>query len=116
MIKNITCICCPKGCSLKVDADLKKVEGNTCLKGREYGLSEVINPVRIVTSTARINSTDFRVIPVKTNKPIKKELMFKCIDAINKIDAVCPVYIGDVLIKNVLNTGSDIVSTKTVLK
>ncbi|WP_244833008.1 DUF1667 domain-containing protein [Clostridium sp. BJN0001] len=116
MIKNLICICCPKGCHLKVDTDLKKVEGNSCIKGEEYGINEVTNPVRTVTSTAKINSINFAVIPVKTDKPIKKDLMLKCIKEINKINAKCPVKVGDVLLKDVLETGVNIVASKTILE
>ena len=35
MEKEIICICCPKGCHLKVNADENKVSGNSCERGAE---------------------------------------------------------------------------------
>ena len=53
------------------------------------------------------------MISVKTDKPIPKKLIFKCMEEINKKIAKSHVKIGDILIKNVLGTGSNIVATKT---
>jgi CxxC motif-containing protein len=37
-------------------------------------------------------------------------------DEINKLSLKAPINIGDILIKNVLNTGSNIIATKSVGK
>ena len=45
--RNLTCIGCPMGCALLVEMDGKEiisVTGNTCKKGAEYAVKEVINP------------------------------------------------------------------------
>lgn len=114
MIKELICISCPNGCHLKVDVENNKVTGNTCPKGIEYGINEVTNPVRIITSTMKVENGELPVVPVKTNKPIPKDLNFKCMEEINKTKVKAPVKIGDVLIANVLGTGSDIVATRNV--
>ena len=114
MEKELICICCPKGCHLKVDVEAKNVSGNGCLRGIEYGVNEVTNPVRVITSTVKIEDGELQVVPVKTNKPIPKELNFKCMEEINKIAMIAPVKIGDVVIENVLGTGADIVVTRNI--
>ena len=116
MEKELICICCPKGCHLKVDieAKIEKVSGNGCPRGIEYGINEVTNPERVITSTVKIENGELAVVPVKTNKPIPKGLNFKCMEEINKVSISAPVRIGDVVIENVLDTGVDVVVTRNV--
>lgn len=116
MEKELICICCPKGCHLKVDGTAKNVSGNGCSRGIEYGINEVTNPVRVITSTVKIENGELAVVPVKTNKPIAKGLNFKCMEEINKVVICAPVKIRDVVIENVLGTGVDIVVTRNVKK
>ena len=114
MIKELICISCPMGCHLKVDAENKTVTGNTCKRGEMYGINEVTNPVRVITSTVRVGNGELPVVPVKTNNPSPKGLNFKCMEEINKAVVNAPVKIGDVVIKNVLGTGVDILATRNV--
>ena len=111
-IRELTCIVCPKGCRMKVTIEEKEilsVEGHTCPRGKQYAIDECTNPVRTITTTAR--TADGGVIPVKTAQPIPKELMFDCMQEINKATVTLPAHIGDVVIKNLLNTGVDVIVT-----
>ena len=115
MTKNLTCIICPQGCNIKVEYDngeVKNISGNTCKRGYDYAISEVTNPVRTITSTVKTENGD--IIPVKTSKPIPKELIFKCMEEINKTVAKLPIKIGDIVIKNILDTGVDVIVTRNV--
>lgn len=114
MIKKLICIVCPRGCHLTVDTELEKVEGNTCKRGEVYGLNEVKNPTRIVTSTVKIDNCNNMVVPVKTKEPIPKEMIFDVMKEINKASISLPIKVGDIIIDNILNTGVDVVSTKTI--
>ncbi|MBQ8107951.1 MAG: DUF1667 domain-containing protein, partial [Ruminococcus sp.] len=54
MTKELTCICCPMGCSLTAElknGEVTSVSGNTCKRGEIYAKSELIAPVRVVTTT-----------------------------------------------------------------
>ena len=66
MVRELICIVCPRGCHLKVDSDNLKVSGNGCIRGEKYGVSEVTNPVRTVTSTMKVDNGELKLIPVKT--------------------------------------------------
>jgi len=114
MIKEMVCINCPRGCHLVVDTDTMTVTGNCCLRGKAYGISEVTCPVRTVTSTCKIEGGVIERVSVKTNKPIEKKLIFKCMEEINKVTLKAPVEIGSVIIKNVCGSGADVIATKTV--
>lgn len=114
-MKELICIICPRGCHLKVD-DNNNVTGNFCPRGAKYALEELTHPTRTLTSTVKINSQICDRLPVKTDKPLPKELIFKAMEEINKYIAIPPVHIGDVLIYSVLGTNSNIVATKDILK
>lgn len=113
MIRELTCIVCPMGCSLKVtcgeDGQIEAVTGNTCKRGDEYARAECTNPTRTVTTTVR--STDGGVVPVKTTLPIPKDSVMDCMKLINSCRVQLPIRVGDVIIKGVLGTEADVVAT-----
>lgn len=107
---ELVCIVCPKGCRLTVDEELR-VTGHSCPRGEAYGKEEVLHPVRVVTSTVRVEGGEHRRCPVKTNGEIPKELIF---EAMKTLDAVClksPVQIGRVVVGDVCGTGIDFITT-----
>ena len=53
-------------------------------------------------------------LPVKSNKPLPKERIFDAMEVINKTCAKAPIYIGDVVIKNILGLDVDIIATKDI--
>ena len=116
MDKELICICCPRGCHLKVNIEENKVSGNSCKRGESYGLTEVTNPVRVVTTTVKVNNGELKVLPVKTKGEIPKSLIFQCMDVIKKIEVNAPIKIGDVIIENILDTGIDVVSCRNLKK
>jgi CxxC motif-containing protein len=116
-IKEFVCTVCPNGCILRVETENKNVlniGGNTCKRGEIYGREEAVNPMRILTSTVKVTQGDLPVVSVKTNGRISKSLLFDMIKECNLISVPAPVKIGDVFIKDVLNTGVDIVATKNI--
>lgn len=116
MEKELICICCPRGCHLKVNIEENKVTGNSCKRGESYGLNEVTNPVRVVTTTVKINNGEIDVLPVKTKGEIPKSLIFKCMDVLKNIEVNAPIKIGDIIVENILDTGIDIVSCRNLKK
>ena len=100
--KTLTCIECPLGCTIDVTLDGDKVvsvTGYTCLRGKAYAEAEVVCPKRVVTSTVRAENGE--MIPVKTDKPVKKSEIFQVMEKINKTTCSLPVKIGDVLVENI---------------
>lgn len=115
MTRDLICVSCPLGCPITVEltesGEVTKVTGNTCKRGEKYAISECTNPVRMLTSTMKVNGGSLPVVPVKTSAPIPKGKMFECMEAINNEVVDAPVKIGDVIICNVCDTGVDIVAT-----
>ncbi len=113
MIKNLICIACPIGCRLEIDIDNDyTVTGNQCNRGIDYGKQELISPTRIVTTTVKIKGALHKRLPVKTEQPIPKELIFKCMNEINKVVVISPIKTGDIILENILNTKINVVATR----
>jgi CxxC motif-containing protein len=69
----------------------------------------------VFTTIIRVKgSGKFNVIPVKSNKPIEKDLWIECSKALSRLRVGPPLKIGDVVCKNILNTGIDIVCTRNI--
>jgi CxxC motif-containing protein len=116
--RNLTCIVCPRGCSLTVkfgeNGEIKEILGNACKRGLVYGENECTHPMRTVTSTVRC--ADGSIISVKTVDTVPKERVFEVMAEINK---ACPAYkvkIGDIIIENVLSLGVNVVATSNSAK
>lgn len=109
----LTCIVCPKGCQLKVtledDGKISSVEGYTCKRGLVYAEDECTHPKRTVTSTVKL--ADGTPVAVKTAGAVPKELVFEVMKQINAIRYDGELKIGDVIIKNVCDTGIDVVAS-----
>lgn len=69
---------------------------------------------RIFTSLVRIKGSKYNVVPVKSSEPIDKSLLIECSKAISRIHVGIPIKSGDVICKNILNTGVDIICTKSI--
>lgn len=116
-MKELTCIGCPMGCPVKVEinqGEVVSVTGNTCKRGEVYARKEVTNPTRIVTSTVIVEGGSIAAVSVKTKEDVPKEKIFEVMESLKGIMVQAPVYIGDVIVSNVADTGIDIVATKNV--
>lgn len=98
----LTCIECPQGCSIEVQKEgntVISVTGNSCPRGKIYATNEVICPMRTVTST--VKTSDGKLVPVKTDKPVRKTEIFFVMKKINACVAKIPVKIGDIICENI---------------
>ena len=102
------------GCRLRaIEKDgAYTIEGYSCKRGLEYGLQEMKDPRRNISSTVRIENGFLAALPVKTAAPIPKGMIFQVMEEINKIRVTAPVKTGAVIISNVLHTGINIVATR----
>ncbi len=114
MERHLTCIVCPKGCDLIATLDENgkfiSASGATCKRGLAYAETECTAPTRTVTSTVSVVGGG--VLPVKTDSPIPKELIFEAMKEINAVKAPQETKIGDVLIENICGTKVRLVATQ----
>ncbi len=112
--KELICIVCPKGCHLVIDENLN-VNGNGCNRGIKYGIDELTNPTRMVSSTVVVVNGVISRLPVVTEKPIPKDKVMEVMKEINSVRVEAPIYIKDIIISNILGLGINVLATRDVL-
>lgn len=107
--REMICIMCPMGCHLTVtqNGDDVQVTGNGCNRGVVFAKEEITCPKRIVTTSIKTNNG---VKSCKTTQPVPKSMIFDVMKEIEKLRLEDAKF-GDVVIKNILGTGADIVIT-----
>ncbi len=117
MKKEIICTVCPRGCHIQVEGEgdtIVAVEGYSCKRGLEYGKTEFAHPVRILTTTVKLEGVQNDLLPVRSNQPLPKEKLLDCMAVIRDTKVKLPVMRYDVIVPNICGTGVDIVATKAV--
>ncbi|HBG60615.1 MAG: hypothetical protein A2Y03_00895 [Omnitrophica WOR_2 bacterium GWF2_38_59] len=117
MKKEIICIECPNGCVLSLeikDGEIVNLEGNKCDKGKVYAVSEIENPVRVLTTTVMSEGLSVLMVPVKTREPIPKSELLNAMEKIRKIKVKRSVEAGEVIVRNFMGLGVDLVATRSV--
>ena len=111
---SIVCIQCPLGCRLDVfqEKDGKiTVQGNACLNGEKYAIQEIRDPRRILATTVKTSSRKHPRLSVRTAEEIPLRLIFEAMKVINLVSVTKPAKTGDILLKNILDTGVDVIAT-----
>ena len=117
MKRIFTCIVCPNGCEIEAEyegAQVLSVTGNLCPKGETYVTQELIDPRRTIATSVRVTGGAMPLASVRLTAAIPKDRIFDVMAEINRITLTAPVKIGDVVIKNVLGLGSDVILTKNI--
>lgn len=69
----------------------------------------------IFTSLVRIKGDQkHKVVSVKSSSAVEKELWREFSKVLSRIYVSTPIEIGEIICKNIMNTGIDIVSTKKI--
>jgi CxxC motif-containing protein len=119
MTRELICIECPLGCKLSADIENNKVtatRGNKCPKGEAYLVSEVESPRRFFTATVLAENLEIKMVPVRTTVPILKSKIIEAAVEVKKVRVSKPVSVGEVIVKDFLGLGVDLVATRTVYK
>ena len=118
----MVCIVCPVGFRMTLEYNsegLGKTEGfivsgNKCNRGSAYAVKEMTAPTRMLPTTVKIREGSLKRLPVRTEQPVPKELIFDCMAVINEIEVQAPVKVGDVVLTNILGTGVNIIATRSM--
>jgi CxxC motif-containing protein len=113
---KLICINCPRGCHLEVENINGEigVSGNFCPRGKTYAESEMLNPLRTLTTTLPIVSKKYRRLPVMTSEPIPKGKVMDAMKALKDVSVEAPVKMGDVIVKGIIGLDADIIASKTI--
>lgn len=115
--REITCIVCPWGCQIKLkvkEGKIRSMEGNRCRQGVEYAKQEFYDPKRVLTTTVKLKGGRLPLLPVRTNKPIPKKMLRKCMRYLVNIEVEAPAKLGQVIVPNILGTRANIISTRNL--
>jgi len=116
MSTEYICIVCPSSCRLsvtEVDGEIK-VSGNECRRGEEHGIEEYREPMRMLTATIAICNGVLPRLPVISSKEIPKAKLGECLDLLYKMDVSAPVQCGDLIVKNICDTGVDVIASRSL--
>lgn len=127
--KTLTCIRCPRGCTVTVTVDaaalasaagveaqyaaVLSIEGNQCARGKRYALDEATNPTRTVTMAICVPGI-LEPLSAKTAAPVPKGQVREVACAMAALNVHLPVNTGDVICENIAETGVAILATKTL--
>ena len=112
---KVICITCPKGCRLDVTREgdtILKVDNCGCKRGEEYVKAELTDPRRMVATTVKIKGGLHPLLPVYTAKPFPKPRIRELLTALQEVELKTPVGMGDVVVKDALGTGIDILASR----
>jgi CxxC motif-containing protein len=111
--KELTCIECPRGCRLSVEVDGGRatVSGNACPKGAVWGAQEAVEPMRALTTTVAVEGSARKRLPVRTDGTIPLGRLLDAMAAIDPIVVRPPIRRGDVVARDLLGLGVDLIAT-----
>ena len=115
--KRFTCVTCPVGCEVDVElqnGSIVSIKGNKCDKVKEFVLQELKEPMRVLTTTVRIEGAKWAMLPVRTDKPIPKRLFLQAMGELAGIDLKAPVHMSEVIVRDIAGSSANIVATRTM--
>lgn len=120
---QFNCTTCPSECLLTVeverDADgalveVRSVTGNSCPRGDTFAHQELTCPMRVLTTTVAVSGSDEALLPVRTAEAIPLALHAHAMDLIRGLVVKAPIRMGDVVLPNLLDTGTDLIASMDV--
>ena len=122
---QFNCTTCPSECLLTVEVerdaygavvDVRSVTGNSCPRGDKFAHQELTCPVRVLTTTVAVSGGDEALLPVRTADAIPLELHAQAMALIRGLVVNAPIRMGDVVLKNLLDTNINLVASMDVTK
>lgn len=120
--RHFHCTTCPSECALAIETRIDEnevehvlsVQGNRCARGRKFAEQEIIRPMRILATTIVVREGDEKLLPVRTARPIPRDLHLSAMRDIRHASVTAPVHMGDVVMSDLLGTGVDLVASMNV--
>ena len=120
---QFNCTTCPSECLLTVEVErdvngsvaaIHSVTGNRCPRGDKFAHQELTCPMRVLTTTVAISGSDEVLLPVRTAEAIPLALHAQAMDLIRGLVIDAPIRMGDVVLKNLLNTNIDLIASMDI--
>ena len=120
---QFNCTTCPSECLLTVEvkrgadgavAEVYSVAGNNCPRGDKFAHQELTCPMRVLTTTVAVSGGDEALLPVRTVEAIPLELHAQAMVLIRGLVVEAPIRMGDVVLKDLLDTGIDLIASMDI--
>lgn len=120
---QFNCTTCPSECLLNVEiersadgavVEVRSVTGNSCPRGDKFAHQELTCPMRVLTTTVAVSGGDEALLPVRTAEAIPLELHAQAMDLIRGLVVDAPVRMSDVVLPNLLDTGTDLIASMDI--
>lgn len=120
---QFNCTTCPSECLLTVEVErdangavaaVRSVTGNSCPRGDKFAHQELTCPMRVLTTTVAVSSGDEALLPVRTAEAIPLELHAQAMDLIRGLVIEAPIRMSDVVLPNLLDTGTDLIASMNI--
>lgn len=116
------CTTCPNDCALTVEVEVaadgtktvKNVSGNRCPRGAVFAETEVTRPERVLATTVVVKGGDEQLLPVRSAAAIPFDQHMAAMELLRKTSVSAPITMGDVIVKDILGSGVDIVASMDV--
>lgn len=121
--QQFNCTTCPSECLLTVEVkrgadgavmEVRSVTGNNCPRGDTFAHQELTCPMRVLTTTVAVSGGDEALLPVRTAEAIPLALHAQAMDLIRGLVIEAPIRMSDVVLPNLLNTGSDLIASMDI--
>ena len=116
---KLICTTCPRGCEIEIKVVENSeyiVTGNACKRGYNYAINELTCPKRNFSMALAIEEGDSSVVSVKTSEPVNKAEIMDYAQYLRKMTIYAPVEEGDIIVKGILGSNTDIVAITSVKK
>ena len=109
MEKYYCCTTCPLECKLTVSVDesgaFVAVAGNRCPRGEEFARQELVLPLRVLTSTVRVEGArGMTLLPVRSDRAFALAKHKQAVEEMQNIRCRAPVRMGDVVALKIAGT------------
>ena len=120
---QFNCTTCPSECLLTVKVErgadgnvieVRSVTGNSCPRGDTFAHQELTCPMRVLTTTVAVSGGDEAMLPVRTAEAIPLELHAQAMDLIRGLEVKAPIRMSDVVLPNLLDTGTDLIASMDI--
>ena len=113
---QFNCTTCPSECLLTVEVErsadgavveVRSVTGNSCPRGDKFAHQELTCPMAV-------SGGDEVLLPVRTAEAIPLELHAQAMDLIRGLEVKAPIRMSDVVLPNLLDTGTDLIASMDI--
>ncbi|MEQ2907631.1 DUF1667 domain-containing protein [Collinsella sp. CLA-AP-H1] len=120
---QFSCTTCPSECLLTVEVErdangtvveVCSVTGNNCPRGDKFAHQELTCPMRVLTTTVAVSGGDETLLPVRTAEAIPLKLHAQAMALIRGLVVKASIRMGDVVLPNLLDTGTDLIASMDI--